>query len=300
MKTKCPPLVLVAGMMASPANADVYVTDFVALNGAIGAAGAWRNATTNTVFPSTFVSLSQIGGVVKPVDGGSQTSVINNSFQWADIPAIPPIIPFPIDVFNPNYLGDFINVELKGGAVAIVIINFNAFVSDPVLNFTDTDVQTALVFNAPFTVVGKTSNLIATATTVRTSGTNIGPPFDVECAGSLKFSGVHTRLVIGIYNAGTDPDRQDDRTGFSVSTETLPVPLDVLNPTLAIFTTANQILLTWPRGSISSIRQSYNLSAPWNNVATNLETTDHWIADKLNYGSKSYFQGVKPPPTPPP
>lgn len=298
MKTNSPSWLAAVWVMATPAPADVYVTDFAGLNGGIGASGAWRNATTNSPVPSTFVSLSQIGGVVKPVDGGSQTSVVNNTFQWADIPAFPPFIPFPMDVFNPNYLGDFINIELKGRASAIVVINFNAVVADPVLSFTDTDVQTTMVFTAPFTVVGKTSNLMSAPTAVRTSGANIGAPFDVECAGSLKFPGLHTRLVFSIVNTGPDPDRFDDRTGFSVATETLPVPMQVLSPTLGMFTTANQLLFTWPRGHLVAIRQSLDPGSAWNNAATNLGNIDHWVVDKALFGPKSFFQGVLAAPPP--
>ena len=279
-------------VFTAPARADLYITDFSALNGTLGAAGGWRNSTTASAVPSTFVSLAQIGGTVKPADASSQRSVVDNSFQWADIPAFPPITFFPIDAFNPNYTGDYINIELKGGDIAIVVINFNALVAEPVLNFTDVDLQTTMIFNKAFTVVGGTSNLSATSTTVRTNGANIGPPFEMECAGSLKFSGVHSQLVFGIHNAGPDPEIYDDRTGFSVSTTTLPVPLEVLFPSLAIHTTANRILFTWQKGALSTIRQNANLSNSWNPVATNLEATDHWAADKATFGPKSFFQGV--------
>lgn len=299
MKTTSIPVFSAVWMtLAAQAGADLYITDFAALNGSIGAAGVWRNSTTSSPVPSTYVSLAQIGGTVKPADASSQRSVIDNGFQWADIPFTPPFVPFPIDCFNPNYNGDFINIELKGGDTAIVIINFNALVVDPVLNFTDVDLQTALIFSKPFTVVGGTSNLSATQTTVRTTGTNIGIPFDTECAGSLKFAGIHNQLIIGILNIGPNPETYDDRTGFSVSTNVLPVPLQVLFPSLAIHMTGDKILFTWPKGSISYIRQNINLSASWNNVATNLENTDHWVASKSTFGARSFFQGVAPPPPP--
>ncbi|HVJ45589.1 MAG TPA: hypothetical protein VM511_04320 [Luteolibacter sp.] len=298
MKTTSIPVFSAVWMALAAQAADLYITDFAALNGSIGAAGVWRNSTTSSTVPLTYVSLSQIGGVVKPADTGTQRSIIDNSAPWQDIPSNPPFVPFTIDCFNPNYDGDFINIELKGGGRAVVVINFNALVSDPVLNFTDVDVQSALIFNKPFTVVGGTSNLSATPTIVRTTGTNIGAPFYTECAGSLKFTGIHNQLIIGIYNAGTDPDAHDDRTGFSVSTEVLPVPLQVMFPSLAIHMTGDQLLFTWPKGSISYIRQNTNLSASWNNVATNLENTDYWVTSKSMFGARSFFQGVAPPPPP--
>jgi hypothetical protein len=299
MKMTSFPVVCAAWVMiATPAEADLYITDFTALNGSVSAVGVWRNSTTATTVPASFVSLAQIGGAIKDINAGSQKSVVDSSFQWFDIPQTPPFVPFPIDAFNPNYVGDFINVELKGGDVSVVIINFNALVSNPVLNFTDVDVQTTLVFTKPFTVVGGTSNLLATPTTVRTTGTNIGIPFDTECAGSLKFTGVYDRIIIGIVNIGPDPEDFDDRTGFSVATEALPVPLQAILPSMEIHMLANQILFTWPKGTISYIRQNLNLSSTWNTVAPNLENTDHWVTDRTLYGSRSFFQGVAPPPPP--
>lgn len=285
-------------MIATPAQADLYITDFTALNGSFSAVGVWRNSTTSTSIPSTFVSLAQIGGIIKPLNAGDQRSIVDNTAQWFDIPSFPPFVPFPIDAFNPNYTGDFINVELKGGDTSIVIINFNALVTDPVLNFTDVDIQTTLLFNKAFTVVGGTSNLSATPTSVRTTGTNIGAPFEMECAGSLRFPGVHDRIIIGIRNVGPDPEDYDDRTGFSVATNSIPVPITALLPSMEIHMTTTQILLTFRKGTLSYIRQNLNLSSTWTNVATNLENTDHWVADKATYGNRSFFQGVAPP-TPP-
>ncbi len=295
MKSSCLPLV-VAALLPRIVLADLFVTDFTALNGTAGASGTWRNldAATDT---GIAVTLTQTGGIVKPADGSSQESIIDDSFPWQDIPAFPPFVPTPIDAFNPNYDGDLINIEVKGAASAVVTINFGGEIVDPVLNFTDIDTQTVIQFQSSFTVVGGTANLSATSTTVGSNGVDVGIPFDEQSAGSLQFPGTHTQLVFTIVNSGPDPDEDDDRIGFSVSTTSAPSGSGgEPAPQLEITTGPADVTVSWPPGSLIGLEYDTGLTGGWMPVpGVDVGATNQWNAPRASFGGKLFVRGIYEP-----
>lgn len=285
-------LTVVAGCCLSAlATADLYVSNFTALNGSVSATGVWRNQTssTDTLIP---VTLSQTGGAIRGT-GVSNPSVIDNSAQWIDIPPflVPPL---GLDVFNPNFTGDSINVEVMGGATSVVTIHFHAQVVDPVISFTDVDTQTVMSVSSPFTVVGSSGNLGGTSTTVVPVG--MAPFFEEECAGSLRVNGTHTQLVITLQNNGISPTQDDDRTSFVVSTQVAPAALPPA-AALTIALVGSNLMLSWPStNSFSQIRWSTNLIV-WEPVpGLDPTTTTSWQAALSQLGPRRYFRGIVPPP----
>ncbi len=91
---------MVLSFATSPIHADLFVSNFTALNGTSGASGVWRNQTTTTDLTIP-VQLSQTGGIVMPQDGGSAESRIDNGFPWQPLP------PFfgGANAFSPNFDG---------------------------------------------------------------------------------------------------------------------------------------------------------------------------------------------------
>ncbi len=152
--------------LAAPLRADLYVTNFTALDGTAGASGVWRNQTTGTDLPVA-VSISQAGGTVKPADGSSTQSRIDDSFPWQPLP----LIAGGANAFSPNFDGDYINIETQEGNSTTVTLEFGAEVTDPVISFTDVEYRTTITFPNEFTVIESTSNLTATATSVSSDGT---------------------------------------------------------------------------------------------------------------------------------
>ena len=189
---------LLAFLLPVAAQADLFITNFDTLNAPVSASGVWKNDTTGTDLTIP-VSLTQTGGEIRVADGSSQSSTIDDDFLWRDIPDFPPFIS-GIDSFNPNYDGDYINIEVLGGGTSVVTIHFNAQIVDPVLNFTDVDLQTTMVFTDSFIIDGQSGNIVPSTTSVHPDGTDAGTPFDEECAGSLHFSGTFTQLIFTINN----------------------------------------------------------------------------------------------------
>lgn len=255
---------ILAFLLPVAAQADLFITNFDTINAPSSANGVWKNSTTETDLTIP-VSLTQTGGVVTADNGSSTSSTIDDDFPWLDVPDFPPFIS-GIDSFNPNYYGDYINIEVLGGDTSMVTIHFNAQIVDPVLNFTDVDLQTTMVFTDSFIIDGQSGNIVPSTTSVHPDGTDAGAPFDQECAGSLHFSGTFTQLTFTINNAGSDGD--DDRTGFSVSTTTEPVPLagpDV--PMLSITNSApGEVSISWTPETPGLILQ----------VTTNI-TSNVWV-----------------------
>lgn len=89
----------------SVAHADLFVTNFTAINGTTSATGTWRNETTATDLPAFPVTLSQSGGSIKPADGSSTQSIINPTGTdpynlWQDVPAVPGLNPGAVSTWS--------------------------------------------------------------------------------------------------------------------------------------------------------------------------------------------------------
>lgn len=284
---------ILAFLLPVAVQADLFITNFDTINAPASASGVWKNYTTGTDLTIP-VSLTQAGGEVQPADGSDTSSTIDDDFLWRDVPSFPPFIA-GIDCFNPNYDGDYINVEVLGGGTCVVTIHFNAQVVDPVLNFTDVDLQTTMVFTDPFTIVGQSGNITPSTTSIHPNGTDVGTPFDEECAGSLHFSGTFTQLTFTINNAGFDPEDDDDRTGFSVSTTTEPIPLAGPADPLFISTHGSDVTLMWSASSYSTIQYSTNLTATWLTLGGADPTiTTNWSGPRTMFGNHAFFRGVLP------
>ncbi len=276
--------------LACAAAADVYVSNFTALNGSVGASGVWRNQTTlaDLAIP---VSLAQTGGEVKPTDHPSQPSRINNSFPWRDLP-LPPFTNF----FEPNFDGDFINIESKGGATVTVTIEFNTRIVDPILSFSDVDVQSTLVFAHPFTVIAQSGNMAVTGNSLTSSGVTI-PFFGEETFGSIRFSGSFTSLTFTIVNSGPNPDIDDDRTGFVVATLTEPEPLEEEDRAIDLSIDGNVIRLIW-KARFRAIEYATTLDdeEEWEPVpGLDPENETSWSGPIEDFGPRCFFRGVYDP-----
>lgn len=270
------------------AAADVHVSNFTSINGSVGASGVWRNQTTLTDL-AVPVSITQTGGLVKPVDHPTQPSRIDGSFPWQDNP-FPPFTNF----FEPNFDGDFINIEVAGAATASVTIDFNAQVTDPILSFSDVDTQTAMVFAQPFTVIAQSGNILASPTSITSTGAVVFV-FNEQAAGSIRFSGTFTGLTFTIVNNGPDPVIDDDRIGFVVATLSAPVAVTPAVPKLDFAILGDEIKLEWRPGDFTAIEGSYNLKAWMPVPGLDVENQNTWTGSVSTFGSGYYFRGVYDP-----
>ena len=276
-------LLLTAVLTPLPASADLWITNFSTAAGGL-ASGVWRNNTTSTDLTIP-VTLTQTGAVF------DEETNLDGAFPWQDA--------FGIDFFIPNYDGDYVSLEVLGGATSNVIIAFNAEIVNPVLNFTDIDIQTTLVFGngAIPTKVGGPFNLLVAGNTAKPNGVSANPfdPTDLETNGSLQFTGTFTKLSFQIVNVGTNPEVHDDRTGFSVSTTTEPVAATPSGE-LTIWTSGSNLYLSWPNTStFARIEYTDSLgSKTWTTLDSADTTTEvMWSLPISSLGSTRYFRGVR-------
>lgn len=278
-----------------PLHADLFVTNFNALNGATGASGVWRNLTTATDLAIP-VTLAQSGGAVRPNDGSSTESKIDNSFPWQPLP----VFIGGANAFSPNFDGDYINVETPEGSTATITLNFNAMIKDPVISFTDIEPRSTMSFTIPFAVIASTSNLSATATTLTSTGdpaaNDSAGVFGEEAAGSIKFLGTFERIVFTVRVVAASGFGLNDRTGYVVSTMTAPTPLaTVLPPAVSVVKVGNQIMLSWPMGELDAIEMSAPSALSGFTPIPGLDpkTTSTWSAAISVLGSNRFFRGVR-------
>ncbi len=283
---------------AVPLHADLFVTNFTALNGAAGATGVWRNLTTATdlVIPVTF---SQSGGAVKPNDGSSTQSRIDNSFPWQPLP------PFAggANPFSPNFDGDYVNVETAESGTSTITLEFNATITNPVISFTDIEPRSTMTFTIPFTVIASTSNLSATTTTLTSNGSaaandNLGL-FGEEAAGSIKFTGTFDRIVFTVRVLPAFGFGANDRTGYVVSTMSAPVPpSDALPPAVSVAKVGDQIMLSWPLGEFDEIQISAPSALTGFTAIPDLDpgTTSTWSEKVSVLGPHRFFRGARTSP----
>ena len=303
------PLLLLAS--GSVAHADLFVTNFTGINGTTSATGTWRNETTATDLPAFPVTLSQSGGSIKPADGSSTQSIINPTGTdpynlWQDVPAVPGFTP-GIDVFEPNFIGDYINIETQENAPPTEItIDLGALITNPVISFTDVEYRTVITFPGPLTVLASTSNLQVVGSTVSSDGTVAAgdppPPlpsiFGQESAGSVQltgtFSQIELEVAVGTGNATVGPN---DRTGYVVSTMTPPQPLVAgPAPELSISRSGNQITLTWDLGDFDSIEMSGTGLSGWTPIpGLDPGAVSTWSGAISTLGDHRFFRGVYTP-----
>lgn len=251
-RIKISSLALAAGIFSVHSADAVWITNFTSLTSGPGgsASGAWRDVTnTNTgdgVDTGFVVNLTTTGDVKATTDP-TLPSRIDESFPWRDIAAFETVTlpdgtslttPFAIDLpFATGTNGDFVNIETNGGSFSVVTFNFGARITNPMLSFSDIDVNTVMTFTDTFTVADSTSNLASSPLTVSNNGTMAPIPFEEEAAGSLQFTGTFTQLQFIVANNATPGT--EDRTGFVVSTdfipEAIPEPSSALLMTLGGF-----------------------------------------------------------------
>lgn len=240
------------------AEADLYVTNFTALNGTSGASGEWRNQTTATNLGIP-VTLTQDGGEVQPEDGSSTESVTDDSFPWQDVPAFPPFTP-GIDVFEPTFNGDYINIETEQGTTTEVVIDFGATITDPVISFTDVEYRTTITFPVAVTRLAGTSNLEINGASLRSDkSTAAGDPgiFEQEAAGSVRLPGTFDRITFFVaVGIGDGTVGNEDRTGYVVSTMVEPQVGPAAMPVLEVAFSSTEIQLHWPIGEFDEIQMS--------------------------------------------
>lgn len=293
-------------LLATHSEADLFVTNFTAINGSAQATGVWRNETTGTDLTIP-VSLSQTGGQIRPADGSSTQSIlVQNPADlynlWEDVPAFFPITP-GINVFEPNFIGDYINVQTEETHTSTVTLDFGASVTDPVISFTDVEYRTTITFPSALTMLAGTSNLVVSGSSLTSNKTTAaGDPgiFGQEAAGSVKLTGTFKTVVITIAVAlGDNTVGNEDRTGFVVSTMTPPQPATPgPPPSLAISRSGNQVTLTWPQGRFSSIEMSGNGTGltGWSPIpGLNPATTGTWTGNLPTLGQVRYFRGKYTP-----
>ncbi len=307
MKT-LPCLLILSGL----ARGDLYVTNFTALDGNTGASGVWRNHSTSTDLAIP-VTLVQSGGTVQPADGSSTSSIIDSetgggdTLLWQDIPTFLPFTP-GIDVFEPNFIGDYINIETAEGATTTVTLNFGATITDPVISLTDVEYRTTLSFPTPITKIAGTSNLAVSGNSLTSDKTTaagdpappIGPVFGQEAAGSVQLTGSFDSITFTVAVAvGDGTVGNEDRTGYVVSTAIEPVPLDPgPAPVLSISRTSNQIMLSWPPGGFDEIQMSASGGGlgGWTPVpGLNPSSQSTWSSDTAPLGARRFFRGVYTP-----
>ena len=271
MNTRCL-LYLATFLVPSIAFGDLWVTNFSSPS-----VGVWRNSTTSTDLTIP-VGFTQTGATI---DGGT---TLDNSFSWQT------------GIFNPTYYGDYIALLVKAATTVPVTITFSAEIVNPILNFTDVDAQTTLVFStADPTKVSSLANLSVIGDSVTTAGFSVKPfdPTDLETAGSLQFTGTFTELSFQIVNVGPDPDTHDDVTGFSVSTTVEPVAAGP-PPALTIWTTRTHFHLSWPStSSFTELEYSTSFLGPWMLLpGASPTTTTTWSAPFTSFGDTVFIRGV--------
>jgi hypothetical protein len=284
-------LLCLAILFPGIASADLWITNFSTASGAL-ASGVWRNITTpaSPIDLTIPVTLTHVGAIF------DEETRIDDSFPWLDYD---PGFGLPVfAIWSPTYEGDYISLEVDGGATVAVSIEFNAAIVDPVLNFTDVDVQTTLVFSTadPIKVIG-TANLVVSGSTATTSGVDV-LLFDKESAGSLQFIGTFTKLdfqIINVVPGGGNPNDYKDRTGFSVSTTTAPVaagPKDMLSS----WSTATHFHLSWPSlTSFTSLEYATTLNPTvWMPLpgGVNPALVTSWSATFASLGGMVFVRGV--------
>lgn len=220
----------------------VWITNYTSLTPGVGgsASGVWREVTTANTGAGTdtgFIVNLTSTGEMKSLTDATHPSDINQQTPWRDIQpgemyngfTTPILIPLP---FFPQVNGDFANIETDGAASSVVTFDFGAQIKDPVLSFTDVDTQTTLEFGQSFTVLTSTSNLTHTGNNIGSDG-SIVLGFEEEAAGSIRFTGTFTQLQFTVNNSGPDPQLDDDRTGYVVTTnfapEAVPEPSTLLS-----------------------------------------------------------------------
>lgn len=274
-------------LVSSPLRADIFFTNFGTLGSNTEATGVWRNSTSGTdlAFP---VSLNQSNGVIL-LESDDDPSETANGFPWADDPII------GTDLFNPNFSGDYINIEVSGGATVSVVIDFGAQVTDPTLLFTDVDTQTTLTFLTANPVkTGGLANMLVSGNTAKTSGVVVPLLFGSteETLGSLKFTGTFTKLEFTISNDGSDPINDEDRTGFCVATEFPPVALPAgSSPTVDIDVDDDVVTFDW--GAIGAINAllMLNDSNVWVTVpGSNPAGSSTYVGSKMVLGPTRLFR----------
>lgn len=221
-----------------PADA-VWITNFNSLSSGPGgsASGVWRDVTVDNTGAGTdtgFVVNMTTTGDIKALSDPTRPSNISEGFAWRDIAAGETFqgftAPIPVSLpFAPQVSGDFPNIETDGMASSLVTFNFGALITNPVLSFSDVDTQTTLQFGQSFSVLTSTGNLTNTGNNIGSAGVgNSGTEqliFGEESAGSIQFTGTFSQLQFTIVNAGPSPVDDDDRTGFVVSTDSVPVAI---------------------------------------------------------------------------
>lgn len=300
-----PSIFLLVGV-AGNLHADLYVSNFTAINGSSSAAGVWRNDTTSTDL-SLPVSLSQTGGAIQPADGSSTQSIINPTGTeiynlWEDVPELFPILA-GIDVFDPNFVGDYINIETQEGATTTVTIDLGGLVTNPIISLTDVEYRTTLTFPAAISVRAGTSNLDVVGATLSSDGTTAAgePPFPneifgEEAAGSIQLSGTYSTIVFTVAVALGDASvGSNDRTGYVIATETEPQPLPSA-PELQISMPGSQIVLMWNVGEFDSIEMSTTGLSGWMPIpGLNPGLVGTWSEDVSTLGDHRFFRGVYSP-----
>lgn len=286
-------------VLALPIRADLFVTNFTALNGATGASGVWRNQTTATDLTLP-VTLAQAGGTVRPNDGSSTESRIDNSFPWQPLP----VIGGGANAFSPNFDGDYINIETAEGGTATITLEFNALITDPIISFTDIEARSTMTFTSPFVVVASTSNLSATATTLTSTNAPAANDsfgvFGEEAAGSIQFAGTFERIVFTVQVLPAAGFGANDRTGYVVSTMTAPVPIAPvgLPPVVNVAKVGDQIVLSWPMGELDEIQISSPSTLggfmPIPGLDPHIMST--WSEDLSVLGSNRFFRGKRDDP----
>ena len=249
-------LVAAMALLAMGRSDAIWITNFTSLTPGVGgsASGVWRDVTVDntgagvdTGFVVNLATTGEMSPAVQPAD-------ITESFPWRNIETGEMIngftALFPVTLpFAPQVSGDFPNIETEGLATSVMTFNFGAVITNPVLSFSDLDVQTTLMFNQSFTVLTSTGNLSHTGNNLNSLGTgNSGTNaliFDTEAAGSIQFTGDLTELTFSAVNTGPDPDIDDDRTGYVVTTGSVPVAIP--EPSAGVLTAIGMGLLALRR-----------------------------------------------------
>ena len=288
--------------LAIPLQADLYVSDFTALNGTSGATGVWKNSTTGSSLGIS-LGISQLGGMVKPADGSGTASVVDDSFPWQAL--TPPL--GTINAFSPNFTGDYINIETEQGDTTTITLDFGAMVTDPIISFTDVENRSTITFTDEFAILASTSNLQPSTTTLSSDASvDAGDPFQIfgkEAAGSIQFSGTFSEIVFTVFvgpPTAEDPDvGGDDRTGYVVSTFFEPMALPTDPPPAPPFWISydmgtGNVTLSWNLGDFDEIQMSDPTGLMNFMAIPDLDpgVVDSWTRPMSELGSKRFFRGT--------